>query len=73
VKEGGWKWAEGVIGPAVGMTLRRMQVDTRKWAMSKLAPKPYGENVAVDHGVQDSMASCCKRSPRRTAGRRARD
>lgn len=27
----------------------RLQVDTRKWAMSKLAPKKYGEKQEVEH------------------------
>ena len=27
-----------------------MQVDTRKWLLSKLAPKKYGEKQQVDHG-----------------------
>lgn len=29
---------------------RRLQVDTRKWLLSKLAPKKYGEKQQVDHG-----------------------
>lgn len=28
---------------------RRLQVDTRKWYLSKLAPKRYGEKLNVDH------------------------
>ncbi|GAA4393526.1 hypothetical protein [Hymenobacter koreensis] len=27
----------------------KLRVDARKWAMSKLAPKKYGEKIAVDH------------------------
>lgn len=27
----------------------RLRVDTRKWLMSKLQPKKYGERVAVEH------------------------
>ncbi|WP_444633239.1 terminase small subunit-like protein [Cupriavidus oxalaticus] len=30
----------------------RLRVDTRKWLMSKLAPKKYGERVDVNHGGQ---------------------
>lgn len=28
---------------------RRLQVDTRKWYLSKLAPKRYGERLALEH------------------------
>jgi hypothetical protein len=31
----------------------RLRIDTRKWALSKLAPKKYGDNLAVNHGVQE--------------------
>lgn len=30
----------------------RLRVDTRKWLMSKLQPKKYGEKVDLNHGVQ---------------------
>lgn len=30
----------------------RLRVDTRKWIMSKLAPKKYGDKVDVNHGGQ---------------------
>lgn len=30
----------------------RLRVDTRKWAMSKLAPKKYGDRTALDLGGQ---------------------
>lgn len=29
---------------------RRLQVDTRKWMLSKMLPKLYGDKIAVDHG-----------------------
>lgn len=28
----------------------RLRVDTRKWAMSKMAPKKYGEKLDLTHG-----------------------
>lgn len=28
---------------------QRLQVDTRKWLLSKLAPRKYGDKVEVDH------------------------
>lgn len=30
----------------------RLMVDTRKWLLSKLAPKKYGDKVDVNHGSQ---------------------
>lgn len=30
----------------------RLRVDTRKWYLSKLAPKRYGEKIDVNHGGQ---------------------
>src|SRR5690606_31084702 len=30
----------------------RLRVDTRKWIMSKMAPKKYGDKVDVNHGGQ---------------------
>ncbi len=34
---------------------RRLRVDTRKWYLSKLAPKRYGDRVAVDAEVRQSV------------------
>lgn len=37
---------------------QRLQVDTRKWILSKLVPKKYGEKVTQDHTSSDgSMAA----------------
>ena len=30
----------------------RLRVDTRKWLMSKMAPKRFGDKVDVNHGAQ---------------------
>lgn len=30
----------------------RLQVDARKWRASKLAPKKYGDQIDVNHGIQ---------------------
>lgn len=38
-------WA--VNGEALGRS--RLRVDTRKWLLSKMAPKKYGDRVALDH------------------------
>lgn len=40
----GWS----VNGEALGRS--RLRVDTRKWLLSKMAPKKYGDRVALDHG-----------------------
>ena len=37
-----------VDGEAIARS--RLRVDARKWIMSKLAPKKYGEKVEVEHG-----------------------
>lgn len=31
----------------------RLRVDTRKWYLSKLAPKRYGDRLALEHGGPD--------------------
>lgn len=36
---------------------RRLQVDTRKWMLSKMLPKIYGDKVAVDHSGKVGMDS----------------
>ena len=46
----------------------RLRVDTRKWYLSKLAPKRYGDRLNVDHGVQDSLAEVMKEINGRTRG-----
>ncbi len=43
----------------------RLRVDSRKWLMSKLAPKKYGEFLKVDqstkHSVDDSVGALMQR------------
>lgn len=34
----------------------KLQVDTRKWAMSKLAPKKYGDKQTLDHNHNLTLA-----------------
>ncbi len=41
------KFGEAVDSGAVQH--QRLRVDTRKWLMSKLAPKKYGDKLDVDH------------------------
>jgi len=31
---------------------RRLQVETRKWALAKMAPKKYGDKLDLNHGGQ---------------------
>jgi hypothetical protein len=45
---------------------RKLRVDTRKWLLSKLAPRKYGDNRSIDLTVKDSLAE-------RLARARARD
>lgn len=50
-----WMMREGKDGESLGWALNgehvqrsRLRVDTRKWLLSKLIPKKYGEKIAVD-------------------------
>jgi hypothetical protein len=40
----------------------RLRVDTRKWLMSKLAPKKYGDKITQEHDVTDKAAEALKPS-----------
>lgn len=35
----------------------KLRIDTRKWLVAKLAPKKYGERVALEHDLSDSVAN----------------
>lgn len=35
----------------------RLQIDARKWYLSKLAPKRYGDKLAVEHGAGDGVGA----------------
>lgn len=45
---------------------RKLRVDTRKWYLSKIAPKRYGDRVAVDvtnaNGIEDRLRAGRKRA-----------
>lgn len=53
----------------------KLRVDSRKWLMSKLAPKKYGERLEVDqktlHSVDDSVGALMERIGQQ--GRRIQD
>ena len=34
---------------------QRLQIDSRKWILSKLLPKKYGDRVGIDHGGPISL------------------
>lgn len=38
-----------------GVNKARLQVETRKWFLAKLAPKVYGEHLDVDHSGQVTL------------------
>lgn len=46
----------------------RLRVDTRKWLMARMAPKKYGDKVAVDHGAAGSLVDLLKAVDGRTRG-----
>lgn len=43
-----------VNGEAIARS--RLRVDTRKWLLSKVLPKKYGERVVNEHEVSDKLA-----------------
>lgn len=47
---------------------RRLQVDTRKWLLSKLAPKKYGDRQAIEHSVNEDTAAILAAARRRAGG-----
>lgn len=44
---------------------RRLQVDTRKWYLSKMAPKKYGERTKLDVDISVSLAERLARAKSR--------
>ena len=56
---------ETTIGDAIDRS--RLHVDTLKWYLSKLAPKRYGERLAVEHSGTVSIAERL-RAGRKRAG-----
>jgi hypothetical protein len=46
--------AADIQSPA-GVNKARLQVETRKWFLSKLAPKVYGDKLDVDHSGQVTL------------------
>ena len=37
------------------LTAAKMRIDARKWLMSKMSPKKYGDKVELDHGVTEEL------------------
>lgn len=46
----------------------RLQVDTRKWLLAKLAPKKYGERQTLEHEVSDNFAEVLVKARARSKG-----
>lgn len=42
----------------------KLRVDTRKWYLSKIAPKKYGESQRIEHDVSDKVADIAERVKR---------
>lgn len=47
------------------ITRSRLRVDARKWAMSKLAPKKYGDKIGVEHSGSIELASALEAARKR--------
>lgn len=56
----GPKGTETITGDMVERS--RLEVDAKKWIVSKLLPKKYGDRLNVDHGVQASLADLVMQS-----------
>lgn len=48
-------------------TRSKLRVETRKWLMSKLAPKKFGEKATVDLNVTDNLADRLSNARKRRA------
>lgn len=46
----------------------KLRVDTRKWLLSKLQPKKYGDKLDLNHGAQDSLVALLQAVDGRTRG-----
>lgn len=46
----------------------RLQSDNRKWLLSKLASKKYGERQQIDHGVTESLEELLRQGQQRDGG-----
>lgn len=49
--------ADQSAADSVEVQKQRLQVDTRKWLLSKLAPKKYGDRVALTDGDGKALAA----------------
>lgn len=45
---------------------RRLQVETRKWVLGKMAPKKYGDRQVIEHDVSESLAERMKAARERS-------
>ena len=58
--DGSNDWQEGQFGPMFNKEAAarsRLRVDTRKWYLSKVLPKVYGERVALEHSGEVTLLS----------------
>lgn len=47
---------------------RKLRVDARKWVLSKLVPKKYGDRQAIEHSVSADTAAILSAARRRSGG-----
>ena len=63
-RESDWLAAADPAKPARANTdhiqRAKLRIDTRKWLVAKLAPKKYGDKLALEHDVSAGMASLLK-------------
>ncbi len=45
----------------------RLRVDARKWLLSKVSPRKYGEKIGVEHSLNESLAEVLDAARKRLA------
>lgn len=47
---------------------RRLQIETRKWFLARLAPKKYGDRTHLEHSVSEDTAEILAAARKRSGG-----
>jgi hypothetical protein len=56
---------EGPVTNAEVVARSRLRVDTRKWMLSKMLPKVYGDKLALEHSGSIGLSERIKRAEQR--------
>lgn len=47
--------ADDVIAESAEVAKAKLQIDTRKWILSRMNPRKYGDNIQEDYGNNDNV------------------